>query len=634
MCGIAGLVCFAGKCAEESHIAFVSRISNLQTHRGPDDDGVLSLGNVCLGSKRLSIIDLTEAGHMPMASEDGRWCISYNGEVYNFAELREELLRCGHKFRSRTDTEVVLHAFKEWGENCLERFVGMFAFAIYDRQNGTVKLVRDRFGIKPLYYMTMDGHLLFSSEMKALAKLRPGLQINKQRLIEWSLYRNVDILSPGTLIEGICSVLPGHLVTISEGGISSRCYYSAHSLVDGDMYSRFAQEQPETVIAETDSAIQRAIEDRLVSDVPVGTLCSGGIDSSLITAIAARARKDIFAFHVSVSGYPALDEKPYAEALTKSVGAQLISYSLDGKSFRRDLARAIYLSDLPLTHPNSVAFFLICQIARANGVIVLLSGEGADELFGGYAWRYRRYRNLLRARHLLHLLPRKIRKGIELAGYACNGMPATGFLFDQLLPDTVSLLDNYAREEWAEKSRDAYHFVKNDRDRAVLGAMLADLADFLTPLLRRLDRMSMGASIECRVPFLDHRVVDRVINLPLAYRVGRRSDKWLLKQIARRYVPAGIVNRKKAGFPLPLQDYLAPLARIELFDGGFCYEVLGLSPSGVQRVVASWNRGTQAFFNLLTLEIWGRLFCLGESLEQVNDLVARVEHMHSASRVS
>jgi asparagine synthase (glutamine-hydrolysing) len=568
-----------------------------------------------------------------MVSADGRWCLSYNGEVYNFEDLRQELLRSGHTFRSRTDTEVVLHAFMEWGEKCLDRFVGMFAFAVYDRHTDTVTLVRDRLGIKPLYYMRLAGHVLFSSEMKALVQASGHPRVNRQRLIEWSLYRNVDVLSPETLVENIYSILPGHLVTITSQAISSQCYYSPSRFVDAEAYAQFNRAQPDTVIAEVEDIIQQSIKDRLVSDVPVGTLCSGGIDSSLITAVAARYRKEITAFHVSVAGYPALDEKRYVEEVTNNVGAQLICYPLDGKAFRRELPRAIYHSDLPLTHPNSVAFFLICQVARANGVIVLLSGEGADELFGGYAWRYRRYRHLVRARRLLRLLPRKVRKGIELAGYACNGMPATGFLFDQLLPHTVAFLDNYAREDWTIRNQSTYGFVENRLDRAVLGVMLADLADFLTPLLRRLDRMSMGASVECRVPFLDHRIVNRVINLPLAYRVSRRVDKWVLKQIASHYLPPGIVSRKKAGFPLPLHDYLAPLARTDLFDTGFCSEILGLSPMAIQRTLTDWNQNIEAFFNLVSLEIWGRLFILGESLEQVNDLLLRIEHTRLRSRV-
>jgi asparagine synthase (glutamine-hydrolysing) len=565
-----------------------------------------------------------------MASEDGRWWIVYNGEVYNFRDLREELICNGHVFRSKTDTEVVLHAFKEWETKCLERLVGMFAFAIYDRQMETVTLVRDRFGIKPLYYMSLGKNVFFASEMKALVQMRHHLKINKQRLIEWYLYRNVDVLSSETLVDGIYSVMPGHLVTIKRGEISSQCYYAAPLRVDAVQYNQFAGKHYGALITTIDASIHQSVKDRLVSDVPLGALCSGGIDSSLITAVAARYHKELTAFHVSVAEYPALDERPYAEAVCRKLGIELISYPLNGEVFRRELPRTIYLSDAPLTHPNSVAFYLICQVARAHGVIVLLSGEGADELFGGYDWRYRRYKNFLRAQRLLHHLPRKLRKGLELAGYACSGMPVTSFLFDQLLPHTIPFIDRYARREWYQQCEEAYAFVPNALDRSVLGAMLGDLTDFLTPLLRRLDRMSMGASIECRVPFLDHRLVEMVVNLPLTSRLRRNANKWLLKQIALHYLPRNIVRRKKAGFPLPLQEYLAPLAQRDLFHNGFCSEVLGLNPIGIQETVACWDKNIQAFFNLIVLELWGRLFILQEPLEQVNELIAKLEHKNSS----
>lgn len=625
MCGLAGLVCWEDTCRSEDHAALVRKMCALQSHRGPDDAGLVALGNACLGAVRLSIIDLTAAGHMPMADRDERWWIAYNGEVYNFTELREELSQRGHIFRSKTDTEVVLHAFAEWGENCLNRFVGMFAFAIYDRHTETLKLVRDRFGIKPIYYMQRDGHVLFSSEMKALMQVASRLKLNQQRLVEWSLYRNAEVLSPETLIDGIYAVLPGHVVTIRRRAISAWCYYSPPQQVDEERYRQVEGERSQTIIAEIETALQQAVKDRLVSDVPVGTLCSGGIDSSLITAMAAQHHSQIAAFHVSVAGYPDLDEHTYATEVARSLNIPLISQALDGEGFRRALPQAIYLSDFPLTHPNSVAFYLICRIARQHGVIVLLSGEGADELFGGYAWRYRRLRHLLRVQSVLARLPRKLRKGLEIIGYACNDMPSTSFLFDQLLPHAIGFIDRYVRRDWHLQCTDAYAFVANERDRAILGAMLADLDDFLTPLLSRLDRMSMGASVECRVPFLDHRLVCKVINLPLPYRVGKRSDKYILKRLAQRYLPASVANRKKVGFPIPLHDYLAPYARFNLFDQGFCKEVLNLRPRVMKEAIAAWHKDTQAFFNLVCLEIWGRLFLLGESLDSVSERLAKLE---------
>src|SRR5262245_9211397 len=214
MCAIAGLVCLKEQCRHQDHAAIVRRMCDLQVHRGPDDQGVSSLGPVCLGSNRLSIIDLSRAGHMPMSDETRSWWIVYNGETYNFRQLRDELLSHGCAFHSKTDTEVVLRAFQHWGEGCFDRLVGMFAFAIFDRQTNTITLARDRFGKKPLYYTCRDGHFYFASEVKSLLQACGDPRPNYQRLIEWSLYRNVDFGSPDTLIEEVSSLPPGHFLRV------------------------------------------------------------------------------------------------------------------------------------------------------------------------------------------------------------------------------------------------------------------------------------------------------------------------------------------------------------------------------------------------------------------------------------
>jgi asparagine synthase (glutamine-hydrolysing) len=617
MCAIAGLVCSKRQCREEDHLLLVKNMCNVQSHRGPDDNGVLSLGQVCLGSSRLSIIDLTKAGHMPMSdTNEGSWIV-YNGEIYNFEAVRKELISYGYQFRSKTDTEVVLYAFKQWGENCLDRFVGMFAFAIYDRDTETITLVRDRFGKKPLYYMYQDGHVFFASEMKALMNVCGKPRLNQQRLMEWSLYRNVDFGSTSTLIENISSLPPGHLMTIVEGQLESpRCYYSPESQVNPSLYEHLSGQSPQSVTAEIESLIATSVQDRLVSDVPVGTLCSGGVDSSLVTALCARHLKDIVAFNVSVEGYRDLDENRYAKQVTDTLGIKLRTFSMKGEDFRRTLPRAIYHSDVPLTHPNSVAYLLISEFARQHGVTILLSGEAADELFGGYVQRYRRHRQLLLLKRFLDYLPLKIRKAIVLAGYTCDGLPNTVISECQgLLAHTIACLDKFARADLRLRCNTAYRFISNDAERAVLGSMLADLTDFLTPLLRRLDRMGMAASIECRVPFMDHRLVHIVLNLPLSFRLRRAVDKWVLKDIASHYLPRSIVYRKKTGFPLPLADYLAPLAQEKFFHNGFCVEFLDMRRQGIMEAISAWKENVHGFFNLLALEIWGRLFFLGETKE-------------------
>jgi asparagine synthetase B (glutamine-hydrolysing) len=254
-----------------------------------------------------------------------------------------------------------------------------------------------------------------------------------------------------------------------------------------------------------------------------------------------------------------------------------------------------------------------------------MSGEGADELFGGYAWAYRRRKRLAALRPWLDRIPARLREVIALYVYAQAGMPVTAHRFRELLPPTVELIDRFARRDLEAECTQAYGFVENRNDRAVLGGMLADLGDFLTPLLRRLDRTSMGASVECRVPFLDPRLAAKAANLPLDYKIGKRADKWVLKEVARRYMPAKLVDRPKMGFPLPLDDYIAPLADPAFFAGGFLETVLGFSGPGIERQLGQWRRFVHGTFGLVTLEMWGRLYLMGETIEALDARIAGLE---------
>ena len=634
MCGIAGLICFDSDCGGQLHESLVRTMCELTAHRGPDDSGVMSRSRFALGSQRLSIIDLSPAGHMPMSDASGRWWITYNGEVYNFETVREELLRLGHSFRSRTDTEVILHAYMEWGEDCMDRFVGMFAFAILDAERGEVALVRDRYGIKPLYYARSGSHLLFASEIKALMGLLERPQVDRHSLLEWSLYRNVDALTPETLVEDVRSVLPGHVVRISNGEISSKQYYSQIAHVSEERYRHHQAARLEDVIDDMDAILNEAVKLRLVSDVPVGTLLSGGLDSSLVTSIAAKYTRDLTAFHVSVDGFPNLDERRHAEALTKRFGLPLVPFSLTGEIFRRELpARGLLLG--PAAHPSELGRLLpdLQGGARARGDRAALRRG-----------RRRAVRRLQLELPAQAHAPAPAALAAAGAGQGCTtgwrcwstARPAcrsAAIAFGTRLPPTVDLIDRYARFDWTERCVEAYSFVADPRDRAVLGSMLADLSDFLSPLLRRLDRTSMGASVECRVPFLDHRLVHRAINLPLDYKVGRHADKWILKQVATRYFSGQLVTRKKMGFPLPLEQYLEPLADLEFFKDGFCEHTLGLSRRGLAHLVASWRRSVHGFFGLLTLEIWGRLFFMEQSIEEVSEQLESFERRTARATV-
>jgi len=617
MCGLAGVLRLDGAPAGENERAIVARMLDAIAHRGPDDRGIDTLGPVCLGAVRLAILDLSPRGHMPMFTADRRAALAYNGEIYNFPILRRELERAGVRFRSTTDTEVVLESLRRAGAAALSRMNGMFAFALFESDRGELLLVRDRYGVKPLYFAEDRGRLLFASEIKALLPHLATRRLDRGALGEWWLYRNLDALGSRTLIQGLRQLPPGHLLRFANGRTHLECWYDPLAQVDAEACREEAARSEAEVLRRVEARLEDSIRHRLVADVPVGVLLSGGLDSSLVCLLAARHQRDLTAFHVSIEGYPEHDERPYAETVTRHCGIPLIPLALRPETFRTSLAHVAWLEDHPITHPNSVAYFRIAERARREGVIVLLSGEGADELFGGYAWSHRRRRRLTRIAPLLARLPAKLRDALTLLAYGMEGLPVTAHRFREALPAAIVTLDRGLREGLARRAEEAYGFIADAADRAVLAGTIFDLSEFLAPLLRRLDRTTMGASVECREPFLDPDLVHLALALPATYKAGRRADKWVLKQIAARELPRSHVYRPKMGFPLPLAEYLAPLAQGERFCGGFLEEEVGLDRAAITRILRDLGRRPHGAFGLLALEFWGRIHLRGEDPETV-----------------
>jgi len=617
MCGLAGILNLDGRPSGEEERRMVAAMLERIAHRGPDDRGIECLGPACLGSVRLAILDLSPRGHMPMITADGSAAIAYNGEVYNFRDLRRELAEEGVSLRSETDTEVVLEGVRRHDTAALRPMRGMFAFALYDGEREELLLLRDRYGVKPLYFAEDRGRLLFASEIKALLPHLSSRALDHGALAEWWLYRNLDALGRRTLFAGIRQLPAGHLLRVRDGRLRIEAWYDPLDHVSQSRFGAFAGLPPEKVVEELADLLEQSIGLRLVADVPVGVLLSGGLDSSLVTMLAARHQRDLSAFHVSVAGYPEHDERPHAELVAARAGVPLIPLELRPEDFRTGLAHVAWLEDLPITHPNSVAYWRNAEVARAHGVIVLLSGEGADELFGGYAWSHRRRRRLLRLEPWLERLPDKLRDALTLVAYGMEGLPVTAHRFRDALPAAVATIDGGLREEARQRAEAAYGFVADAADRAVLAGTVTDLADFLAPLLRRLDRTTMGASVECREPFLDVELVHAALALPADYRAGKRADKWVLKRICERHLPREHVYRKKMGFPLPLADYLRPLARPERFEGGFLLEEAGFTRAAVARTLAELDRRPYGAFGTFALELWGRIHIRGESVETV-----------------
>src|SRR3990170_1769142 len=534
MSRIAGVVCLDLACpTKEEHRTRVEEICALQDHVGSNQQSLVTIGPACFGHTRIEAFDPGGVVHQAMCHGNGSLSVAYNGLVYNSAHLRDELRAKGHQFRSETDAEVILHAFSEWGEESAKRLLGMFSFAMYDHEKEAVYLVRDRFGQKPLYYTIVHEHVFFASELRTVARIRPALRLNKLCLLEWSLYRN--LASEETFFQDIYAVRPGHLVRVRRDGVEARAYFFPTDYVDSNTYERFGAAPEAAVIAELEAALANGVQDCLIGAVPAGTLCSGGVDSSLVTLLATRSVRIPMAFHASTSDHGALEKRSDAEAVTKALGIRLLDCPIDKKIFHRELPRVIYFNGMPLANNHLVAFFLTAQLARENGIRVLLTGDAADGQFGGLWHRHRRQKQLFLAKSLFARLPRRVRNALGLAAGLCSGMPVTTIGCEELIPDTVQAIDRYVRTESRLRLERAYEFVPDQHVRSILATMVEDFMDSWD--LERSDRLGMATGVECRHPFAHPGVVSLSFNLPVPYRFRRFTDKWLVKQIAGRHLP-------------------------------------------------------------------------------------------------
>ena len=546
MCGIAGLVYRdpSRPCLDET----VTAMRDVMTYRGPDDAGNYLAGPVGLGHRRLSIIDLG-GGHQPMSDPAGRSWIVFNGEIYNYREARAELQQKGYTFRTHSDTEVILQLYADRGERCVDALNGMFAFAIWDAERRTLFLARDRMGVKPLYYAETPDGFFFASEIKALfASGHVTARCREAALGEYLLFRQVA--GPDTLFEGVRALPPGCTMTVADGRTAITRYWSPRpsapplSLSAGDALEQFS------------ALFEDSVRLRLVSDVPVGTFCSGGVDSSLVTAIAARLKGDAvntFSIGFNESDY---DESEYAVMVSKAYGTTHHQLAIGNDEFSDLVPRMIWHNDEPLDFANSVHIYGLSRIAK-QFVTVVLTGEGSDELFAGYP----RYRIPDLAR-MARFVPGPLRR----AAATLSGDHRLAKLdrFAGLSADDVFLYNSsYLRPEVTRALAPAFEaHLEFRRDCLSHGAALGldpvgrvsllDQETFLVGILHRQDKMSMAASIESRVPFMDYRIVEFANRLPSSLKVVNGSGKAIVKDLARTHLPHAIVDRRKSGFGVPL----------------------------------------------------------------------------------
>jgi len=629
MCGIAGIVMFDPSArADEARVA---RMCDAIRHRGPDDAGVWSHGPVALGHRRLSIVDVA-SGHQPMANEDGASWITFNGEIYNHLDLRPSLEAAGHRYRTRCDTETILHLYEEHGDACLDRLQGMFAFAIWDGVRKRLLLARDRLGIKPLYYALLPDRLLFASEIKAIlaaGDLRAEIEPN----VLPEFLANRYVAGDQTFFRGIRKLLPGRALTWSRGdGVAERRYWSPPppALDDG-------RASLDERAAELRDRLEATVRSHLMSDVPLGLFLSGGLDSSGIAALMAPlADRAIRTFSVGFDD-PEANELYFARRVAEAVGADHSEIVVSAAEFFDALPTLVWHEDEPLAFTSSVPLYFVSRLAQRS-VKVVLTGEGADELFLGYnwyrvtAWNDRLGR--LYGRLTPQVLRRVVRDSIGALPTGLNRYARRSFL--ALEPGLRSLrYENFAVFQEAERRellldggsglpRDPFETQLRLAAQAgggVLEAMTyADLQSYLVELLMKQDQMSMAASIESRVPFLDHRLVEHALSIPSRYKLSARGTKLVLRRALENLVPREVLSRAKMGFPVPISRWLRAEFSSVLDDLVLAPRVTSrgiFEPRALRRMVAEHRAGTRdhgdRLWLLVNLEIWFRLFIDGEA---------------------
>ena len=621
MCGIAGILKFDPR--QQAEGPRLHRMGAVLSHRGPDGRGEMIEGQIGLAHRRLAIVDVA-AGAQPMSNEDGSIWIVFNGEIYNHNELRPRLQARGHRYKTRCDTETILHAYEEFGEDALDRLHGMFAFALWDGPRRKLLLARDRLGIKPLYFASTESELLFGSEIKAILAAMPSTPpLDKTAL---PAYLSAGFVSGDqTLFHGVTRLRPGHTLTWSlVDGIQHRKYWQlpAPSTHPAPSFGAAAECLREHLTA----AVQR----HLMSDVPLGVFLSGGIDSTAIAAIASRqSPAPLRTFAVGFAD-PRANELAYAREAAAAIGSRHHEIVVTPQQFFDELPRLIWHEDEPVAFPSSVPLHCVARLASEH-VKVVLTGEGADELFLGYN-RYRvTHWNARLGRHYWSLVPRRVRDGIRQLVHRSPGAlrrigRRTFLAFDDGLRHLY--LDNFSVVRDAERSALlGGELLTHDVHAAAVERLESDGADlldrmsrldldtYLHELLMKQDQMSMAASIESRVPFLDDQLVAHVVGLPSRFKVRGWQTKAILREAVTDLVPPSILNRRKMGFPVPIGTWLSGDFKSivdEFVLGPRAAERHLFDPPALRALAARPAANGEQLWLLINLEIWQRVFHDGE----------------------
>jgi len=607
---------------------------SVQRHRGPDDEGIIWWSDSCsgLGHRRLSIIDLSPLGHQPMSNETGHLWVTYNGELYNYKEIREELAGKGYRFQSQSDTEILLKAYEAWGEKCLDKFNGMFAFAIFDTRTRRLFAARDRIGVKPFYYCYKNGSLVFASEIKAI--LASSLIEKKPDYDALHTPTRFQV-SPYTGFENIFKLPPAHYLIFENGRLTLKPYWDIQALENYPGREEDAIERLEMLLKE-------AVRLQMIADVPVGIFLSGGLDSSMIGALMRKnTPHDVHAFTIKFSARDQkfekmVDDSVYARQVADQLGFHYHEFEI--KPEVEDLLpKLVWHLDEPLADPAAINTWLISKAARDLGIVVVLNGMGGDEIFGGY----RKQLACLKAEGYQRVVPGIFRTGIEKI---FNNVPvATSRQGLKLLRwsrrfvsfASLPQVERYIASDLSLSRRqyqacflkggryEDTHFYKSQKDllaRKELSYLtrmcLSDTKIFLPEHnLTYADKASMAASVESRPPLTDHKVVEFMFSLPPQFRIHGNTQKYLLKKVSEKYLPKKIVYRPKAPFGSPLRSWirgpLSTLVRDLLSEASV--KARGLyNPSYVSALIEKDRQGLEdnahIIWTLLTNEVWFRTF--------------------------
>ncbi len=638
MCGINGIA-FSGRSQRTIDVRVLERMRDCLTHRGPDDAGLYVDGNVGLGHRRLSIVDVA-SGQQPMTVEDGRLYITYNGEIYNHADYRPALEARGHHYHTHCDTETILHLYEEHGTRCVEHLRGMFAFAIWDKQRRELFMARDRLGVKPLYYVHADdGSLYFASEIKALLEARAVRpEVNFRALPDY--LANHATGGAETLYSGVRRLLPGHTLVWRDGEIKIEKYWDVHFTPQDE-----ARRSEADYIDEWRELFRESVRLRLMADVPLGMFLSGGIDSSAIAAMmSGMVSEPIKTFSVGFTEREA-NELEYARLVAQKFGTEHHEIIVSPEQFFAALPKLVWHEDEPLAHVASVPLHFVSRLAQQH-VKVVLTGEGSDELMAGYE-RYRKtvYNLALGARYdslTTETMRRALRRRIEslpsasrvkrklVRTFLCLPNEMESLYFDNFAVFHHAMLDRLLTPETKERAGivDPYlnmrgYLQETDAGTALNRLLYVDMKTYLQELLMKQDQMSMSASIESRVPFLDHKLVEFTARLPERLKLRGWTTKYILRQSMKGILPETILKRRKMGFPVPvgawfrgqfkwvIDDYvLSERATARgFFERAYLKQLVSEHQSGTQD-------HAQRLWSLVNLEMWLRQFVDGEMAQE------------------